>query len=54
MCYQIPIDYDTTNVQNGNLLLIKEGNILIEWLSKKLNNYKLANIARIFDILASM
>ncbi|QWB86978.1 hypothetical protein JRD95_01042 [Rickettsia parkeri] len=34
--------------------LIKEGNILIEWLSKKLNNYKLANIARIFDILASM
>ncbi|MFQ3887662.1 MAG: hypothetical protein AB8U88_06665 [Rickettsia conorii subsp. raoultii] len=48
------IDYDTTNVQNGNLLLIKEGNILIEWLSKKLNNYKLANIARIFDILASM
>lgn len=49
-----PIDYDTTNVQNGNLLLIKEGNILIEWLSKKLNNYKLANIARIFDILASM
>ncbi|ALN41091.1 hypothetical protein ASQ44_02620 [Rickettsia rhipicephali] len=49
-----PIDYDTTNVQNGTLLLIKEGNILIEWLSKKLNNYKLANIARIFDILASM
>ncbi|MFV9868490.1 MAG: hypothetical protein AB8U78_00775 [Rickettsia slovaca] len=49
-----PIDYDTTNVQNGNLLLIKEGNILIEWLSKKLNNCKLANIARIFDILASM
>lgn len=49
-----PIDYDTTNVQNGNLLLIKEGNILIEWFSEKLNNYKLANIARIFDILASM
>ncbi|MCC8419250.1 MAG: hypothetical protein LN590_07025 [Rickettsia endosymbiont of Glossina mortisans submortisans] len=48
------MDYDITNVQNGDLLLIKEGNILIEWLSEKLNNYKLANIARIFDILASM
>ncbi|HJD59230.1 MAG TPA: hypothetical protein LFW20_00895 [Rickettsia endosymbiont of Omalisus fontisbellaquei] len=48
------MDYDITNVQNGDLLLIKEGNILIEWLSEKLNNYKLANIARIFDILSSM
>ncbi|GAA5252693.1 hypothetical protein [Candidatus Rickettsia kedanie] len=48
------MNYDTTNVQNGDLLLIKEGNILIEWLSEKLNNYKLANIARIFDILSSM
>ncbi|CAK6577594.1 MAG: hypothetical protein IRF12RH_00020 [Rickettsia helvetica] len=47
-----PIDYDTTNVQNGNLLLVKEGNILIEWLSEKLNNYKLANIALVFDTLA--
>jgi len=48
------MDYDTTNVQNGDLLLIKEGNILIEWLSEKLNNYKLADIAQIFDILASV
>ncbi len=35
-------------------ILIREDNVLIEWLSKKLNNYKLANIARILDILASM
>jgi len=49
-----PMDYDTTNVQNGNILLVKEGNILIEWFSEKLNNYKLANIAQIFDILASI
>lgn len=33
-------------------LLVKEGNILIEWLSEKLNNYKLANIALVFDTLA--
>ncbi|HJD56040.1 MAG TPA: hypothetical protein LFW21_05365 [Rickettsia endosymbiont of Pyrocoelia pectoralis] len=48
------IDYDTTNVQNGNLLLIKEGDLLIKWLSEKLNNSKLANITQIFDILASI
>lgn len=49
-----PIDYDTTNIQNGNLLLTKEGDLLIKWLSEKLNNSKLANIAQIFDILASV
>ncbi|WP_232279090.1 hypothetical protein [Rickettsia akari] len=48
------MDYDITNVQNGDLLLITECNILIEWLSEKLNNYKLANMARIFDIVSLM
>ncbi|MCC8406957.1 MAG: hypothetical protein LN560_05100 [Rickettsia endosymbiont of Sceptobius lativentris] len=46
------IDYDITNVQNGNLLLIKEGNILIKWLSENFNNAKLENIALVFDTLA--
>lgn len=46
------IDYDITNVQNGNLLLIKEGNILIKWFSENFNNAKLENIALVFDTLA--
>ncbi|WP_233418861.1 hypothetical protein [Rickettsia tamurae] len=46
-----PIDYDTTNVQNGHLLLIREGNILIKWLSENLNNFKLENIAQSLDIM---
>ena len=45
------IDYDTTNVQNGHLLLIREGNILIKWLSENLNNFKLENIAQSLDIM---
>ncbi|MEY4463488.1 MAG: hypothetical protein RLZZ81_459 [Pseudomonadota bacterium] len=46
-----PIDYDTTNLQNGHLLLIREGNILIKWLSENLNNFKLENIAQSLDIM---
>lgn len=48
------IDYDVTNVQSGNLLLIKEGNILIKWLSANLNNFKLENIAQSLNVRASI
>lgn len=48
------IDYDVTNVQSGNLLLIKEGNILIKWLSENLNNFKLENIAQSLNVRASI
>ncbi|HJD58958.1 MAG TPA: hypothetical protein LFV92_07450 [Rickettsia endosymbiont of Ceroptres masudai] len=48
------IDDDVTNVQSGNLLLIKEGNILIKWLSENLNNFKLENIAQSLNVRASI
>lgn len=43
------IDYDTTNVKDCNKLLITEGDILIKWLSKKLNNFKLEKLITFFD-----
>ncbi|WP_342269861.1 hypothetical protein [Rickettsia endosymbiont of Orchestes rusci] len=46
------MDYDITNVKKSNLLLKREGDIFIEWLSEVIGNNKLNCIAQIFDRIA--
>ncbi|WP_341792772.1 MULTISPECIES: hypothetical protein [unclassified Rickettsia] len=43
------MDYDTTNVKKSDLLLKREGDIFVEWLSEVIGNNKLNCIAQIYN-----
>ncbi|WP_341790662.1 hypothetical protein [Rickettsia endosymbiont of Polydrusus tereticollis] len=43
------MDYDTTNVKNGYILLKREGGIFVEWLNIVMGNSVLNYITQIFD-----
>ncbi|MFY9590186.1 hypothetical protein [Rickettsia endosymbiont of Halotydeus destructor] len=46
------MDYDITNVKKSDLLLKREGNILIEWLTGVIGNNKLNCLAEVYNGVA--